>query len=416
MEYFGLKNLLNRRVMAVLLLAFSSGLPIVLTGSTLQAWYTVAGVNLMTIGALTLVGQPYIYKFLWAPLFDRFVPFRLGRRRSWILLMQILLGAGLAAMAFLNPAHTPILLACAALAVAFFSASQDIGIDAYRTDVLQAEERGMGAAVNTLGYRIAMLISGAFALIIAAKLGWRTMYLIMAAFMLLEIFVTFWAPNPQIEEHPPTTLTKAIVDPFKEFMSRPYAIAIMIFIVIYKISDAMALSLNTAFLIRGVGFSLIDIGAIAKTVSLVASLLGSLVGGIYLPRLGMYRSLLYFGFLQITSNLTFALLGAVGKNYWMMGTALFSEYFCGGLSTVAFVAFLMSLCDKRYTATQYALLSALAALGRIFIGPEAAYLVNHLGWIELYIWTFFLGIPGLVLLWWLQKNINLTELLYLERS
>lgn len=401
-----LSHFFNRRIIAITLLSFSSGLPLALTYSTLQAWYTVAGVSLVGIGALSLVGQPYIYKFLWAPLMDRFTPSRLGRRRGWIFCMQFAMVVGLVVMAFLNPSRTPWLLASTALGVAFFSASQDIAFDAYRTDLLKPSERGLGAAVNTIGYRMAMLVSGALALVLAAEIGWRVTYLIMAGLLVIEMFITLWSPELTKPVGAPTSLSRAIVEPIKEFMTRKNAILILIFIVIYKLTDAFALSLNTPFLIRGLGFSLVDVGTISKTVGLAASLLGSFIGGILFSRLGMYRSLMIFGVLQMSSNLAFALLAMVGKSFIVMGFAVFVEYFCGGLSTVAFVAFLMSLCNRRYTATQFALFSALSALGRVFAGPEAAIMVDHVGWAQLYVWTFVIGIPALLLLWWLNRRVD----------
>ena len=288
--------LANPRVMAVLLLSFSSGLPLALTGATLQAWYTMAGVNIMTIGALTLVGQPYVYKFLWAPIMDRFTPMKLGRRRSWIFLMQLALVFGLVAMAFLHPKHDPWLLAVVALAVAFFSASQDIAINAYTTDVLRPPERGNGAAMSTLGYRVGMLVSGALALIFAAEIGWKATYLIMAGLMALSMLTSRFSPRPEFQAAPPTNLTKAVIEPWKEFLTRQHAVLLLVFIVIYKLCDAFALSLNTYFLLHGVGFSLVEVGSVSKLTLLFGSLIGSVAGGVLLPRFGMYRSLFYFGF------------------------------------------------------------------------------------------------------------------------
>jgi PAT family beta-lactamase induction signal transducer AmpG len=396
----------NPRLLAVLLLSFSSGLPLALVGSTLQAWYTVTGVSLMTIGALTMVGQPYVYKFLWAPVMDRFAPLKLGRRLSWVLLMQIALVIGLCVIAFLQPLTHPWILAWVAFAVAFFSASQDIAIDAYRTDVLPMEERGLGAAVTTLGYRIAMLVSSALALIMAAYIGWRITYLIMAALIFIEIFVTLFSPKPQNSVCPPRTMADAVTQPIKEFFKRDGAALIIIFIIIYKLCDAFALSLNTPFLIRGIGFSLKEIGIIYKVVSLVATIVGSIIGGWLMPRLGVYRSLVYFGLLQAASNLSYMALALIGKSYVMTVTAVFAEYFCSGLSSVAIIVFLMSLCDRRYTATQYAIFSAVSAIGRVFVGPGAAAMVTHFGWATFYFLTFLIGIPPLFLLWWMKRRVD----------
>ena len=398
-------SLLNARLVVVLLLSFSSGLPLALLGSTLQAWYTVSGVGLFTIGTLTLVGQPYVYKFLWAPILDRFALLGLGRRRGWIVTMQILLVIGLVIMAFLTPDSHPWGLAWIALMVACFSASQDIAIDAYRTDILPASERGLGAAYNTFGYRIAVLVSGAIALILAAEVGWQFTYLTMAGLILLETIVTLLAPPPAPITGLPNTMTKAVTEPIRDFMRREKSLALLVFIVIYKLSDAFALSLNTPFLIRGLCFDLLEIGTIYKVTALTATLAGSLVGGLLIRRLGIYRSLLYFGLLQALSNLSYMALAIVGKNYLLMTAGVFTEFFCGGLSTVAFVSFLMSLCNRKYTATQYALFSALSAVGRVFAGPEAAAMVEHMGWALFYFSTFLIGIPTLFLLWWLRHSL-----------
>lgn len=385
-------------MLSIFLLGFSSGLPLALTTSTLQAWYTVSGVSLAAIGWLTLVGQPYAYKFLWAPFLDHLTPLQYGRRRSWIFLMQIFLAATFAVMAFLHPQKTPFFLAFLALLVAFFSATQDTAFDAYRTELLTLEERGMGTAVYSIAYRLAMMVSGALALIIAASFGWRVMYLCMSACFILLIFTTKNAPDPVCEKSAPTTLKSAMIEPLCSFFKKKNAILILIFIVLYKLCDAMALSLNTTFLIRGVGFSLIQIGAISKTIGLTAMLLGSVVGGLLMPYFGVYRALLVFGLLQLSSNLLYAWLAVVGKNMIVMSIAIFGENFCGGLATVAFVVYLMGLCDLRYTATQYALFSAVAALGRIFIGPVSAAIVQHIGWVDFYIVTAIIGLPSLVIL------------------
>lgn len=390
----------NRKFFSILCLGFASGLPLGLLSSTLQAWYTVSGASLIAIGWLSLIGQPYAFKFLWAPLLDRFAWFGMGKRRSWIAIMQGALCIALLGIAYGNPTKIPIGLAVIALLAAIFSATQDTAIDAYRTEILTEKERGLGVALNTIAYRFAMIVSTALALIIAAKLSFQETYLIMSASFFLLLFITLNAPNPAENLQAPSTLRIAMIAPCKEILSRKYIGWIFIFIILYKLCDAMALSLNTTFLIRGVGFSLVEIGAISKMIGLLASLLGSIVGGLLLSRLGLYRSLMGFGFLQTTSNLLYAWLAFVGKNMWVMGIAMFGEYFCGGLATVAFIVFLMQLCDQRYTATHYALFSAIAALPRIFIGPLSAVIVTHVGWIDFYVISSLIGLPAL---WILQR-------------
>lgn len=394
----------NRYSLTILLLGFSSGLPLVLVTSTLQAWYTSAGVSLMTIGSLSLIGQPYIWKFLWAPFFDRFSIFKFERRRGWIMAFQIFLALGMAAMAFQAPKNHPWLLASLALVTAFFSASQDTAIDAYRTDVLPDRLRGVGAAMTSLGYRLALLVSGALALMIAYKIGWRITYLIMSSLMLLSIFATQSAPGVTISNHAPLRLKEAILKPFFEFLNRPYSIIIIAFIITYKISDALALALNTYFLLHFLKFSLMDLGVITKVAGLIGVVMGGLVGGTLYPSLGLYRSLLYFGLLQTLAALLFAVLTLVGKSYWLMAVSIFFENFCSGLSSVACIIYLTTLCNVNYTATQYALFSAIASFGRVYVGPVAALLVKHIGWFDFYIVSFFAGFLPLILLKWLHNK------------
>ncbi len=397
---------MNRRVMSVLLMGFASGLPMVLIGSTLQAWFTMSGVDIVTIGALSLVGQPYIYKFLWAPLLDRFSPLSMGRRRSWVLLMQTFVVAMLLVLAWMDPAKHPMHVAMIALVIALFSATQDTAIDAYRTDVLLPDERGIGAAAVTIGYRVAMLVAGALGLILAASLGWHVMYLLMAALMAVSCVVTIMAPRVASDEHQALTTREAIVEPWREFMRRDDAWLLLVFIVIYKLCDAFAISLNTTFLLRGLHFSLQQVGAYSKALGLSGTILGSVAGGVAMPWLGLYRSLMWFGVAQMLSNLFFMWMALVPKSLMLMASGLFIENFCGGLSAVAFVAFLMLLCNRRYSATQYALFSALAAVGRVFIGPIAGVVVNRLGWVDFYLTSVIIGVPSLILLWWLKHRMD----------
>jgi PAT family beta-lactamase induction signal transducer AmpG len=317
---------------------------------------------------------------------------------------------GFFTMAFLNPAHFPWALAMVALSVAIFSASQDVVIDAYKTDLLPQTERGLGVALNTVGYRVAMLVAGALALIMAAELGWRFTYFCMAGLMLLGMLVTLRTPAvPHVA--PPKTFMEAVREPFMDFFTSravSHAILILIFVAIYKISEALSLSLNTYFLLKGVGFTLLEVGSVSKIALLAGGVLGSVVGGILLKRLSLYYSLMIFGLLQMTSNLAFILLLVFAKSIFLMGAVMFVESFFSALGSVAFVVFLMGLCNKKYTATQYALLSAVSALGRVLLGPLAAVMVNHVGWSEFYIWTFIMGLPALLILMWLNHQPNFT--------
>ena len=392
--------------MAVMvLLGFSSGLPLPLTSGTLQAWLTVAGVDLRTIGIFSLVGLPYTIKFLWSPLMDRFVPPWLGRRRGWIIPTQLALMLGITSMVLVSPQYAPLALALLALIVAFTSASQDIVVDAYRTDLLPEVERGIGAATFIMGYRIAMLVGGALALILSDQIGWQNTYLIMAGLMIVGVFGTFLGPEPDGKITPPKNLQEAIWGPLKDFFSRPRALIILLFIVLYKLGDAYAGSMTTPFLLRGIGFSATDVGTINKGMGLVALIVGAMYGGAIMIKLGLFRSLMIFGLLQMVSNLSFMVLAWTGKNYGVMIFTVAFENLSGGMGMAAFAAFIMALCNKRYSATQFALLSSLSALGRVFISPTSGYVVESTGWAIFFFITTLTALPGLLLLWWLKDEI-----------
>ena len=397
----------SRKILLLLLLGFSSGLPLALTAGTLQAWLTVEGVDLKTIGWFALVGQPYTYKFLWAPLMDRYaLPF-FGRRRGWLVVTQVLLALSIAWMGTLSPRDSPWLLAGLALLVAFLSASQDIVFDAFRADTLAAEERGAGAAVSVFGYRIAMLISGGLALVLAdSVLGWTATYWLMASLMAVGLAATWRSLEPAPAGDAPRTLAAAVKDPLQDFFSRQGAWILLALVVLYKLGDAFAGSLSTAFLIRGVGFTATDVGAINKGLGLVATIFGALAGGALMAQLRLYKSLLLFGVLQAVTNLGFMLVAIAGKNYALMIAAVAAENLCGGMGTAAFVALLMAMCDRRFSATQYALLSALAAVGRVYVGPAAGHMATDLGWTTFFFITFLIALPGVAMLWWQRARIE----------
>ncbi|MEO8144344.1 MAG: MFS transporter [Betaproteobacteria bacterium] len=397
----------SRKIGLLLLLGFASGLPLALTAGTLQAWLAAENVDIVAIGWFALVGQPYTYKFLWAPLMDRYVPPLLGRRRGWLLVTQVLLAAAIAFMGTLTPADSVWLLGATALTVAFLSASQDIVFDALRADWLERDERGAGAAVSVFGYRIAMLISGAGVLILADQwLGWHAAYWLMAALMGVGMIATWFVVEPEIKGGAPKTLDAAVVQPFAEFFTRQGAVALLLLVVLYKLGDAFAGNLTTTFLLRGPGFSLTEVGAINKGFGLAATIFGALAGGALMAKMRLYRALLLFGALQAFTNLGFMLLAASGKSYPLMVTVIGLENLCGGMGTAAYVALLMALCDRRFSATQYALLSALSAVGRVYVGPVAGYLVAGFGWIQFFFFTFLIALPGLALLVWMRARID----------
>lgn len=396
------------RVAPLLVLGFASGLPLALTSGTLQAWATVAGVPLQQIGFLTLVGTAYTLKFLWAPLVDRYAPPLLGRRRGWMLVTQALLGLAIMVMGTLSPSSSLQTLALLSVLVAFLSATQDIVFDAYCTDVLRKEERGAGAAIKVMGYRVAMIVSGGLALIMADQwIGWGNTYVVMGGLMLLCVLATLWAPEPEHQSQPPRSLGEAVSAPLREFFSRRGALAVLLLIVLYKLGDAFAGALSTTFLIRGAGYTATEVGAVNKVMGMAATVVGALAGGLIMARWSLYRSLMVFGLLQAVSNLGYWLIAVSPKSIWLMAGAVGLENLCGGLGTASFVGLLMALCRQRFSATQFALLSALSAVGRTYLaGPLTPPLVEHLGWPGFFLVTVAIALPGLLLLHAMRDRIE----------
>lgn len=397
--------LANRRIAIMLPLGFASGLPLALTAGTLQAWLTVVGLDLKTIGIFTLVGLPYTLKFLWAPLMDRIVPPWLGRRRGWMLITQLGVALGLVMMGLVGPGERPELLGVLALVVAFLSASLDIVFDAYRTDLLLRPERGFGAAVWVNGYRVALLLASAGALVFADHIGWQQTYLLLAAVMATGVITILLSPEPSESGIPPASIAEAVGGPLKELFSRPGVFGLLALIMCYKVGDAFAASLQTAFLIGGMGFSVSDVGYV-KGIGLAATLIGALAGGLAMAKLGLVRSLLVFGILQALSNLGFMWLAWMGKSYAALTTSIVVENLTGGMGTAAFVALVMSLCNHRYTATQFALLSSLEAVGRVFTGRPSAELVGMVGWAQFFFFSFLIALPGVWLVWALRRRLQ----------
>lgn len=390
----------RRHILGLFGLGFSSGLPLALTGSTLQAWMMSEKVDIRLIGLFSLVGLPYTFKMVWAPLMDRFPAPWLGRRRGWILTTQILLCASFVLLGSLTPARYLYLVGVLALLTAFWSASQDIVIDAYRAEVLPDPDKGAGAAVSVAGYRLAMLTSGAVALILSDHVSWRTLYTGMGMLMAGCALWTFFCPERTTADasNPvPKSLKEAVWAPFTDYFSRPGAVAVLGFIMVFKLSDALAGALTTPFLLD-LGFSRSDVGTVNKAFGLASTIVGTLIGGGVVNRLGIGRSLWVAAFVQAFSNLAFAGLAAAGRNYPAMVGAVALENLCGGLGTSAFLAFLMSLCNRRYTATQYALLSSLMAVSRVLAGAPTGYLAAALGWTWFYVLSVLGALPGILLL------------------
>lgn len=380
-----------------ILLGLSEGLPLALITTTLQAWLADRHVDITSIGLLTMVSLPYTLKPLWAPVMDRFCwPF-LDRRRGWVVVAQVGLLISLLALAACQPQKHLLIVAAIALVAAIFGATQDIAIDAYRTDTLLAEERGVASALFVGGWRIGALLAGGVALIVAHYLGWAVAYVIFASLMLLGIAATL--ASPQVEKsYPPATLISAVVEPFQEFWQRHGAILMLLIVVTYKLGNAFALSLITAFLIKHVGFSLQTVGSVSKIYGAIATIGGMMLGGAILVRCRLYAALLGFGVLQLLANASYMTLAWWGQHYSLLVGAVTVEHLTGGMATAAFLAFLMSLCDARYTAFQFALLSSLDSLGRTFLGPVAGLVAHHWGWMSYFVTSIVVGIPGLVLL------------------
>ena len=531
------------RLAVVMVLGFASGLPLALVGGAMQAWLTVEGIDIATIGFFALVGVPYTFKYLWAPLIDRFEPPGLGRRRGWIVLTQLLLAAALWGMAQISPSLQTQVFAAVAVGVALLSATQDIAIDAYRTELLAPAERGLGGSLTVLGYRLAMVLSGGVSLIWAGQWGsWAEVYQVMALIMLgaaafsavalpglaplpprelagpfreLLGFVALLAGvyagvrlaglllgavgvDPGTEErwqrlllllaqiagalslgllaarrgdiggvllglavgdgllrafggagaHPGTaalllpalalaghrllaprarfeTLTVGLAS----YFAQPGAWAFLAMIVLYKIGDAYAMSLGTTFLMGGMGFPQAEVGIANKSIGLLMTIVGATLGGLIMLRVSLYRALLAFGVLQLVSNLGYWALahygaGALGVTLLpafdllivsldtptaldtLLLVAIGVDNLSGGMGTAALVALLMGLCNARFSATHYALLSAFAALGRVFVGPLAGVLAAEIGWAWFFLSSLLVAAPGVWMVWWLRREID----------
>lgn len=420
------------RVVAIVFLGFSSGLPLALTFGTLSLWLAESGVSKTSIGLFALTGVPYTFKFLWSPLVDRLpIPWlteKFGRRRGWALLTQFFLVVSIISMGFTEPRSVPWWTALFALLTAFWSATQDIVIDAYRVEALDESQYGAGAAMSVLGYRLGMLTSGALALYLATYFGWKSTYLVMAGLMSVGIITVFLMPEPKIPvSGVSNTLEKrlharvdamglgvtgrklamwisgAVVGPFVEFLSRKGWMQILLFILLYKLGDALAGVMGNPFYSE-LGFTRIEIADISKVVGLTATIVGALFGGWLVKRLGIMRTLLWCGVLQLASNFMFVVLARSGHDMMMFAVTILVENLSGGMGTAAFVAYLSSLCNIAYTATQYALLSSFMAFGRTILSSTGGWLADHMVWELFFITTAFAALPGLLLLVWMIKK------------
>lgn len=396
--------LFSRRMLTVLVLGFASGLPLLLTGGTLKIWLAREQVDISTIGYFSWVGMAYSLKFIWAPLVDRFELFRIGRRRSWMILTQVALAGFLWWIARMSPHVSLAFMALLAVIIAFFSATQDIVIDAYRREILPDEELGIGSSFYQYGYRIAMLLSGGVGVgLVGVYLTWGGLYQLMALLMLGMSVFTWFSPEPKISGIMPKTLFEAVVNPFKEFLTRDQAVLILLFVFFFKLGDALSGAMLNPFYVQA-GYSNQDIGVIAKTVGLASSLLGLFIGGAIIYRMGVLRSLWVFGILQALSTAGFSIIVFTGPVNWALAAAVVFEDISAGMGSAAFVAYIASVTDKRFTGTQYALLSSLATLGRNFFSGFTGDMVKSMGWAWFFWACALIAIPGLVLLYVLQKR------------
>ena len=391
------RQVFSWRMLIVFLMGFSSGLPLLLIGSTLKAWMTDLTMDLTTIGFFSLVGLPYTLKFLWSPFLDRFTIPGIGRRRGWALTAQVALIASLAALAFADPRHATGMVGALAMLIAFLSASQDIVLDAYRREILSNEELGLGSSLFVNGYRLAMLFAGAFALYLADAMPWRSVYLIMAAAMLVGIATLLFSPEPRVDLPPPQSMREAVIGPFVDFFQRSGAWIVLAFILLYKVGDSMASEMTMPLYLH-LGYTKTEIGVVVKGIAFWATIGGGVFGGVLMLKLGIFRSLWIFGALQAVSTLGFSLLAGVGVNLPVLGAVIGFENLTGGMGTAAYAAYMASLTNKRFTATQYALLSSLMGVPRVVMGAPTGWMVKQMGWPAFFVFCAAIAIPGLLLL------------------
>ena len=394
-----LQALLNKRMLICIFTGFSSGLPLYIMISLLPAWLKSEGVSLKEIGLFALIGLPFTWKFIWAPLFDRFTP-PLGRRRGWLLLTQIGLLITLPVFGFFHPQLDIRTIAFFCVLVAFLSASQDVVLDAYRRELLPDVELGLGNAVHVNAYKIASLVPGSLSLILADHMDWSSVFMITALFMLPGLVMTLLITEPALKNASPKTLRAAVVEPFQEFIARnglKSALTVLLFIFLYKLGDSMATALATPFYLE-MGFTKTEIGLVAKNAGLWPSVIGGMLGGVWMMRLGINRALWIFGAVQMIAILGFAWLATVGHSLPWLALVIGLEALGVGLGTAAFVAYIAQTTNPLYTATQFALFTSLAAVPRTFANAATGYLVEYFGWVHFFVLCFVLAIPGMLLL------------------
>ncbi len=415
-----LRLYLQPRLLFVFVMGFASGLPLALSSATLSFWLAESGIALAAIGLFALVGTPYNFKFLWAPLIDR-VPLpgltrRLGRRRSWMLVIQVGLMTAIAVLGFSRPETTPLLTAVCALAVAFFSASQDIVIDAYRIEILDADEQGAGAAMTQAGYRLGAIAAGAGALYLADNIDWSLVYLVMAALVSVGMAAAIFAPDPERRNpelaggDPNLSLRAMVIEPFVEFFARNgigTAILILAFILLYKLGDAYAGVMAYPFYYE-MGFTKSEVATVSKIFGVIATVVGVFVGGLIVRRYGIMPSLLGCGLLQMLSNLMYAAQSVVGHDVQFLYFTIGIENLSGGMGSSAFVAYLSVLCNTTYTGTQFALFTSFMAFGRTLLSASSGWVVELTGWFDFFVVSTVVALPGLLLLLWMMRRLPIS--------
>lgn len=402
------QSVFNRRILICVFTGFASGMPLYVLLQLVPAWLRDEGVSLAEIGLFALVGIPYTWKFMWAPLMDRWVPPFLGRRRGWMIVCQIALLFSIGLMGAYQPAQSTWLIAWFAVAVAFFSASQDVVLDAYRREILPDEELGLGNSVHVQAYRISSLVPGSLALILADILPWSTVFWVTGAFMAVGIVLTLVIDEPDTEVPPVMGLRAAVVAPFAEYLQRKGwrgLLLVLGFMFLYKIGDNMATALATPFYLD-MGFTKTQIGLVAKHAALWPAIIGGLLGGVVMIRLGINRSLWLFGVVQLVSILGFAVLASAGDVIWLLAAVISFEYLGVGMGTAAFTAFIARETSKVFAATQFALFTALASLPRTFANASTGIIVEQTGWVNFFLLCAVLAIPGMILLTWIAPWRN----------
>jgi PAT family beta-lactamase induction signal transducer AmpG len=403
-ENFMNRKLFTKEMLIILAMGFSSGLPLALTGGTLQAWMKSEGVDLGTIGLFASVGLPYNLKFLWSPLMDRFTLFAGARRRSWMIASQVLLILSVIGLALSSPKADLQMVAILSILVSFFSASQDIVLDAWRRETLSDDDLGFGSSVFVSSYLFAFrMISGALALILADSMPWSSVYLIMAACLGVGLIASIFCKEPSNQFAAPRSLKEAVVEPFLDFFSKPGAWVILAFILFYKLGDNLALQMTTPFYLE-LGFSKSEIGAITKLTGWISLIIGGLVGGLIIRKIKIIPSLFYFGIVQGMAIYGFAILNFIGKDTTALAAVIAFDNFAVGMGTAAFVAYMATLTNKKFTATQYALLTSFMGLPRTLLSAPTGYLAKSLGWNNFFIFCTLMALPGLALIPIIRKH------------